>query len=296
MPYTFDELLAAADLLLKGGDVADALDMLNQAAARDPDHPEPYRRRAEITITAYPEDARAVKQAISDLKRARRLGGDSARLQQWIARGQLALGRDKAARTALARAQRLAPDDPRLLEQRIQLAYDAGDYDTALTLIDEAREALPPGETRASLKWLQLAADIMADGGSWQKAHDTLSMSALRHAAPEPPAPGTFDAPLWGGLYLRRVTTAYHVGEYKTAREALDHAAAWLPDDPALPLWRGLLAWAGGDADAAFPLLQAGLSAAGPAVRESFLPLLADYPRLTDLAPLLEKETPDDPA
>ena len=67
-----DDLLRAADLLLLGGDVPEALDMLAQARAAAPADPEPCFRMGEIRVRL--DDPDALRAALSDLDQALALG------------------------------------------------------------------------------------------------------------------------------------------------------------------------------------------------------------------------------
>ncbi len=269
-----DDLLQVADLLLLGGDPTAALEQLDLAAEAAPADPRPYLRRAEILIArAGGEDCRA---ALVSLERAAALHPAESRLHFLRMRACYALGEVAAAQAAYEAAVAADPQDTRLREWGLRLALAAGDPARALRL---AREAIATNPT--SLSWRRWEAELLLQMGD--DAAACAALTALVAHMPPDLTPGAWDAAVWGALLLARAGVQRRLGDLAAARADLDAAAILLPGDPGVDLERGLLIWASGAVEEAYPLLRAALVAAAPGVRAGFWASLAGYPRLAAL-------------
>lgn len=277
-----EALLKTADAFLQFGEVDDALAALDEAVQVAPDDPLPYLRRAEILTSA----GRDLRQALADLDRAAALGMDTVRLhfRRMIVLAEL--GEIAAARTAHTQALHLQADDPRLWDWGVRLAVLAGDLAGALALIRRVREKQP-----GVFGWARREAALLLQTGDLAAARDAFT-ALIAAGAPADPTPGAWEASQWVEIYLARAETYRRLGDFDAALADLACAEKHLPDDPGIPFGRGLVAWARGDSDGAFPLLRAGLESAAPGVREEFWRALADYPRLSDLRAAVERPSP----
>lgn len=292
MSEPLDDLLEKAEYLLLGGDPRDALDMLVEAAQAAPDDPRPYARQAEIRVSLGEPDADGeggslLCRAVDDLDRAAALGLDTAETRFLKLRALAALGDLPAARAAYAAALALDPDNGRLREWGVTLAVRAGDLPEALRLVKGELAAAP-----GSFHWGRWRADLLLQSGEVAGAHDAYTALLETHLSSEAPADGPpaalVDAQSWlaverGGLLLKRAGARRRLGDFAGALADLAAAAVILPDDPAIPFERGLVAWGQGDQPAAFDLLRDGLAAAAPEVRAGFRAVLDGYPRREDL-------------
>lgn len=278
MTDSLENLLRTADAFLQFGEVDDALAALDEAAHAAPDDPLPYLRRAEVLASA----GRDLRQALADLDRAAALGMDTVRLhfRRMIVLAEL--GEVAAARAAHAEALRLEADNPRLWDWGVRLALLAGDLAGALALVRTVREKQP-----GAFGWARREATLLLQTGDWATARDAFT-ALIEAGAPADPIPGAWEASQWVEIYLARAEAHRHLANFDAALADLACAEKHLPDDPGIPFGRGLVAWARGDADGAFPLLRAGLESAGPGVREEFWRALVDYPRRGDLRAALE--------
>lgn len=273
-----ENLLKTADAFLQFGEVDDALAALDAAVQAAPDDPLPCLRRAEVLTSA----GRNLHQALADLERAAALGMDTVRLhfKRMIVLAEL--GEIAAARAAHAQAVHLDADDPRLWEWGIRLAVLAGDLAGALALIRQVRKKQP-----SAFGWARREAALLLQMGAFAAARDAFTALIETHA-PADPTPGGWEASQWVEVYLARAEAYRRLDDFDAALADLACAEQHLPDDPGIPFGRGLVAWARGDADGAFPLLRAGLESAAPGVREAFWHALAGYPRLDDLRAAVE--------
>ena len=111
-----------------------------------------------------------------------------------------------AAVAELARANQIAPDDPRVLARYAQALIVSGDADGAIAALERLREIDPdaPGLDY----FLGLAS---YQGGNWSAARDHFSNAVA-------------DSPDSALTYLFLGVAHYELGEYNEAGQALDHA------------------------------------------------------------------------
>ncbi len=291
MSDLLEDLLRTADDRLLVGQVQDALDALDQAVRAAPADPRPYARRAALLIGLAQtppgvEPARSLRLAVADLDRAIALGGKTAAVCFLRLRALAELSDLPAARAACAEALALDGGNPRLREWGVRLAIRAGDPVEALRLV-RAELAAAPND----FGWQRWEAEALLLAGDWAAARESFAALIAAHAPADPEA-APWEAPGWGAIYLQRAEACRRMGDFDAALADLDRAESFVPDDPALPFGRGLIAWAQGDKGRAFALLRAGLAAAGPGVRTGFWRALAGYPRLDELRTALGEETP----
>jgi tetratricopeptide (TPR) repeat protein len=275
MPDSLDNLLEKADLLLLGGDAEDALIELKAAAQLAKDDARPHLRQAEILIGLG--GAARLKQAWLALLRAIALGERTTATYFLLMRTLATLGDFSGAQDAYNSALALDPANPRLREWGVRLARQRGATALALELVQAERAQTPD-----DFHWQRWEAELLVEQGDYAAAQAVLD-GLLAACPPESLVAGAWDAPQWAALFLVRADARRHQGDLTGATADIDQAADLTPDDPAIPFQRGMVTWAAGDADGAYPLLHAGLTAASPILRADFTTQLTDYPRRADL-------------
>lgn len=217
-PPPVNDLLNAADLLLLGGDGADALARLAEAAAAAPTSPEPHLRMAEIRVAqGSPADLRA---ALADLERAWALGMDSAALHFLRMRAAFELGDAAQAQAAYQTALALAPEDARLREWGVRLALAAGEPEQALALARAELAANP-----ASFHWARWEAELLLETGDAAGARGAFTALLAAHCPPDL-APGAWAAPIWADVLGKRAAALDRLGEAAAAAADRIRAAA----------------------------------------------------------------------
>lgn len=215
------DLFSAADLLLLGGDVPDALDRLAQAAALAPDNPEPYFRRAEILVRqGAPEDLQA---ALDALDTAQACGLATVDLHFLRMRACIELGQAEAARAAYAAAVAVAPEDARLREWAVRLALAVGDPVAALVRVQAERAADPD-----NFCWARWEAELLLETGATAKAVAAYSALLADHC-PADLIAGDWAAPAWAAILYGRAAAFDRLGDLSAAQADRARAASLIP-------------------------------------------------------------------
>lgn len=221
MADTVTDLLEAADLLLLGGDVADALDRLAQAAALAPDDPEPHLRRAEILVRQGAPDTLQAALAALDAAQARGLATVDVYFLRMRACAEL--GQLSAAQAAHAAAVALTPDDARLREWAVRLALAAGDLPGALAIVQAERTAAPE-----NFHWARWEAELLHQSGAVEGALMAYTALLAAHCPPDL-APGDWAAPTWAAILYERANVYDRLGNTAAARADRTQAARLVP-------------------------------------------------------------------
>lgn len=217
MTGTLQALLEAADLLLLGGDVPEALEQLAQAATLAPDDPLPHLRRAEILVRqGAPADWHA---ALAALDAAEARGLATANLYFLRMRACAALGQLAAAQAAHAAAVALNPDDARLREWAVRLALAAHDLAGALACVQAERTAAPD-----NFHWARWEAELLLESGAARAALAAYDALLADHY-PVDLAPGDWAAPTWAAILYGRAAVHDQLGDAPAAQADRTQAA-----------------------------------------------------------------------
>ncbi|MCB9451145.1 MAG: tetratricopeptide repeat protein [Anaerolineaceae bacterium] len=259
MAYTPMQL---AEAFIKTGELADALDALNQQLETDPDHEMARRLRAQV-IARMPGEAN-LRAALADLDRiATPTPADSL----WRVVTLEQLGDTVAATQAAADAHAAHPDDRALAERLFYLYLRGKDFAAGRRLLN----AMP-----RTWNWLHKAGDLATEDGHTEDApgYYTAALADL-----EQQFPPTDDF----GQGIRAMILAARARVYATlgqmAQADSDYAAAMtlIPDDPMLPFWRGFVAADRGYTELAGELCRAAFALANETFKKQMRDTLATF-------------------
>lgn len=266
--YTPMEL---ANAFIRTGELADALDALNDQLKQHPDDTEARRLRAAVRLRIG--DSIALAEAHADLESLLdKTTGDYVQLSL-LAERQNNLS---DAIAAMEEACKLAPEDARLFERLVGLSMKQGNYAAAL-----ARVRQQPADWR----WGQWEGDICVKLGDYAGA-----LEAYHRVVQQ--IDERFDAranQVVGAIRTRVLMACGFVcrrsGRYDLAELLYDDAEAYYPDETAIPFNRGLIKALRGDLDAAERLCRAALDATtNPLLKDEMLHTLRTETELQALA------------
>ncbi len=225
--------LELAQAFIRTGELADALDALNDALRADPTHQEALRLRAEIHARGAQESS--LRAALADYAALESLTvGDWLR----VAALHLRLGEQDAALSALTQARDHYPDSERLGEQLAELHLRRGDAQAARDLIAQMPQ---------TWRWLMLAAECEAQDGQHEAA-----VCLLTRALTLLDSRAQSESLFLGGQRVRILCArgrAYRaLARYTEARNDYDAAHALIPDDLLIVFNQGVLLLLDGDA------------------------------------------------
>jgi tetratricopeptide (TPR) repeat protein len=265
--YTPMEL---ANAFIRTGELADALDALNDQLNQHPDDTEAKRLRAAVRLRIG--DAIALAEAHADLESLLdKTTGDYVQLSL-LAERQNDL---PTAIIAIEAACQLAPDDARLYERLVGLSMKQGDYVSAL-----ARVRQQPADWR----WGQWEGDICIKMGDYAGA-----LEAYHRVVQQLDERFDVRANQVVGAIRTRVLMACgfacrRSGRYDLAELLYDDAEGYYPDETAIPFNRGLIKALRGDLDTAERLCRTALDATDNAMLKD--EMLTTLRNEVDLQPL----------
>jgi tetratricopeptide (TPR) repeat protein len=264
--------LQLAEAFILAGELAEALDALNQHLAAIPDDDDVYRLRAAV-LQRLPGDGH-LTQALSDLDHLTH-PTSADHLQRSIILESC--GDHYGAVSAVEQARRLAPGDERLAERQLHLLLRQGELDAADQLLTEQPK---------TWCWQQWRGDVAALRGQHNDAIMlyTAALAELQNAFP---AASRWADSLSGRLLLARAETCFEAGEFDRAEADYASAERLIPGEPIIAFRRGLLAALRGDSGLAQALCRAALDQAGTGLRPQMERLLRDDPRFPGLAEAL---------
>lgn len=254
MTYSPMEL---AEAFIKTGEMADALDALNQQLETHPDDPNARRLRARVLLLLRHEPD--LQQAVSDLQALAEMTSDD-----WV---QLSiiyerLGQLDDAVHAMRQALSSDLSAERKVERLVRLLVVQANYEDALVLVRQ--------QTR-NWRWLQIEGDILAQSGDHM-------MATARYGLAIAQLEGRFDLEredylraIKGRLLLARAHAYRRIGQYQQADEHYTAAQAITSADKSLDFYRGVLRALQGDAQGALDLCQGALAQSSELVRAELL-------------------------
>jgi tetratricopeptide (TPR) repeat protein len=256
MPYTPMQL---AEAFIQTGELADALQAIDQQLGARPDDDHARRLRAAVLLRLD-----ALADALHTLDQLAVPGAaDHAQRAIILERG----GDLPGALAAMRAAHEADPADSRLTERYIRLLSASGEHELAL--------ALARSQPR-TWRWLQWEGDLLAQSGDDRMATARYGLALAQLEAQPDEAAAGYLAPLRARLLLARAHAYRRLGEYALAGEHYAAADDIMPNDPAIPFYRGLIHAAQGDSETAEALCRAALQQAAPEVAAGLRAELAD--------------------
>lgn len=176
------------------------------------------------------------------------------------------LGDLRGALHVIESARQQFPQEARLTERHVHLLHTDGQYAAALAVI----RALPADQIN-SWRWQQWIGDLSAEMGSTTNAVEAYSKALDLLEAHSAGMDARWALPLRARMLLARSSVNRKSEAYTIADADAAAAAALIPDDPAVPFNRGLIAAMRGDLTTAKALIRQALDAAPEIMREAFV-------------------------
>lgn len=269
MTYSAFDLALA---FLQAGELADALDALNQHLAAQP--ADDQARRTRIGVLRHLGDEAGLRQALADFDHLTEPTPEDVMQQAalWEQIGQ----RDRA-REVLAQACERWPEQERLTERYLNLLLGQGCTDEALVMIRQQPR---------TWRWLQWEGDALVACGDDITATARYNLALAQLEDQITPGSAAYFAPIKARLLLACAGAYRRLDMFDQAEAQYALAASIMPDDPTIRFNQGLIRWLLGHTDAALQLCHDALNAASPRQRVSLLDALRHE---TDCAPLLKR-------
>ncbi|MBZ0303998.1 MAG: hypothetical protein K8J31_29940 [Anaerolineae bacterium] len=266
MPYSPLDLAAA---FIQTGELADALDVLNQHLVHQPQ--DDRARRLRIDVLRHLGRRAHLETALDDSNQLAEPTAEDAICQSLLLEQ---MEDDHGAAACLSRALQMWPDHARLIERDLNL----------LLRLDRADEALNVVRAQPKVwRWLQWEGDALVASGNDLMATARYGLALADLEAHRTPENAAYLRPIQARLLLARAAAYLRLEMLDPAEDQYQAAESLLPDDPAIPFNRGLLAWLRGDADEARSLCRAALESASENQRERLLDDLRGDPRCAAL-------------
>lgn len=264
--------LELAEAFIKTGELADALDTLNQYLERSPGDEAARRLRAAVTLRTGD-----LSLALADLDSlAAPSADDHSRRSVILER----MGDLDGALGAMETACGLKPDDERLAERLLHLLLKRGQIDRARALV---------GGLPATWRWLQWAGDLAEQAGDPAAAAGRYSAALNQLDAQFSLSANASAAAIKARLLLARADCYRQTGQIDLAEADYRAAGAIVPSDPLIPFNLGLLALERGDPETALALCREAFAAANDTLRDHMRASLQGEARYAQLSALLNQ-------
>lgn len=258
MPYSPLEL---AEAFIKTGELADALDALNQQLEQQPDDEETRRLRIDVQLRL--DTAAHWQRALADVAAlTQTTAADYQRASVLHER----LSDPDSAIAAMHTARKLAPDDERLTERLLNLLMAQKQHDTALTLVHQQEK---------SWRWLQYEGDLLALMGDDTTATARYGLVLAQLDEREGQMRADYLQAMKARVLLARAHAYRRLKQLDSAREHYLAAQELLPKDPTIAFNLGLLHALAGNIDTAAEQCHAALNNAPAALRDEMLRSIA---------------------
>lgn len=264
MAYSPIQLAAA---FIQTGELQDALFALDQQLDQHPNDDEAHRLRAAVLLRMG--DAISLHAALSALEQI------TAPTQADVIQQAVILEQRGDLAGALSVLERLSLDDERLAERRVRLLLQARDFDQALALVRQQPH---------SWRWLQWEGDVLVQLGDDRTATARYGLALAQLEALHDSAVDRYLGPVWARLLLARAHAYRRLDEADRAAEHYAAATQLIPNDPALPFYKGLLLAHQGDLDGALALCRTAWQHSPEALRAEMWHELDSDPRYQPLA------------
>lgn len=246
---------------MQTGELDDALAALDEQLTQRPDDTEARRMRAEVWARKGTDDS--LRAALGDYAGLTALTPDDAlRCSGLYER----LGDLSGALHIVETIRQQFPQDARLTERHVHLYHTGGQHAAALGVI----RALPADQIH-SWRWQQWIGDLSAEMDETASAVDAYSKALDLLEAHSAGMDARWALPLRARMLLARSSVNRKHGDYVVADADATAAEALIPDDPAVPFNRGLIAALRGDSTTAKALISQALEAAPEIMREAFV-------------------------
>jgi tetratricopeptide (TPR) repeat protein len=265
--------LEIAQAFVSAGELADALEPLNQHLAANADDQAARRLRIAVLMRLPGDDHQ--RMALADLDSLSDPGAEDEwrRSIVWQTLGDLGQAAD-----VLAKARTRWPDDEGLIERHLYLLMHNRDYAGAQTLL----ATLP-----RTWRWLIWAGDVAMEYTTSAEAVACYTEALADLDRQFDVASNPFAANIQAQLFLSRAHA--YMGDQAHVLADADFAAAQsiIPDDLMIPFYRGLIAAERGDLVMGISLCGEALNQANDWMRESMESMLRINPRYAGLVALL---------
>ncbi|MBI5671014.1 MAG: tetratricopeptide repeat protein [Chloroflexi bacterium] len=267
-------LLQVAEAFIRTGELADALDMLNQQLNADPGDDTARRLRAAVLLRLPLDGDDHLLAALDDLDALAQPDADD-----YVQRSIICQRRNDwpGALRAMQQARVLKPGDERVAARLLELLLRSGQHDEARALLD----TLP-----RTWRWLERAGDLAAEDGDPAGAAQAFT-AALDHLRGQMDTDGNrIGANLKLGLLAKRAAANLAAGLLDAAEADYALLESLLPGDAAFTFGRGLVLARRGDSAGGAARCHAALAHANEALRVELWAALA-APEYADLRRLL---------
>ncbi len=266
MPYTPMQL---AEAFIHTGELADALDALNQQLDAHPGDDAARRLRIGVLLRRASDDY--LHQALADFDHLARVSADDEVLRSVILERLQNLD---GALEAMTRALAINPGDDRLTERNLHLLIAQNKIDAALELVRTQER---------TWRWLQWEGDLLVMSGDDMMATARYGL-ALAQMNERYTADDRFITPIRARLLLTRGDAYRRLGDIGQAEKHYIAAGKLIPTDPMIAFNRGLLAVQRGSIADALKFCGKGFSEASAALRTEMEIVLRGDDRYAELA------------
>lgn len=266
MPYTPMQL---ADAFIQTGELADALDALNQQLDANPG--DDGARRLRIGVLLRLNEGDYFKKALADFDELATITADDEVQRSVILER---LHNFDSALEAMQRALAMKPDDARLIERNLHLLIAQNNIDTALELVRM--------QTR-TWRWLQWEGDLLVISGDDMTATARYGL-ALAQLNESYGVDNRFITPIRARLLLTRGDAYRRLEDFGQAEKHYIAAGKLIPTDPMISFNRGLLAMQRGSLSHALEFCLKGFEQASAALRTEMETVLRGDERYAELA------------
>ncbi len=264
MPYT---PLQLADAFIQTGELADALDALTQHLDAHPGDAATRRLRMSLQLRLGGDQLQVALADFDQLTSP--TASDYAQRSVMLERS----GDLDGAAQAVQHASTLNPTDERLTERLLHLYAAQGKTANALELVRSQPR---------TWRWLQWEGDLLVQAGDDITATARYGLALAQIDARFDTHVDKYLAPIKARILLARAHAYRRLDQIEQADEHYRAAAFLIPDEPAIPFHRGLLAYLRGDLNTALDLCREGLTHVSATLRDELLKTLQNYPELME--------------
>jgi tetratricopeptide (TPR) repeat protein len=267
-----------ADAFIRAGELADALDALNQQLTDNPGDDDARRLRAQVLMRLLGDTQ--LRQAVDDLEKIMQPTADDE-LRRALLLEQL--GEFEGALKVIGAVHAANPQNEQLAERYFWLLFRLRRY-------TDARELLQ--HMPRSWDWRMRAGDLATEDGNAEHAPEYYSEALELLGEQFNLATDAFARPIQTQLLMSRGQAYATLTRFHEAEADYTAAQALMPDDPMIPFWRSFVLLELGRADEALDLCRLTLTGANANYRDRMqeqIRSLASNPTFALLAALLEE-------
>lgn len=261
--------LQMANAFIQAGELTDALDALVQHLADQPD--DDVTRRLLIGVRLRIGSSEALGAALADFEHLTSItAGDHTQRSIILER----LGDLDSAEQAAQQARSLDPNDAHHVERLLYLWTQHGKIHKALELVRTQPQ---------TWRWLQWEGDLLVQTGDDTTAADRYGLALAQIESRFDVTVDKYLAPIKAYILIARAHAFRRLDQTEQADNHYLDAAKLIPDEPTIPFYRGMLAFARGDVETAATLCRDALTHASEKLRAEMLTLIQnEYPELIE--------------